>query len=179
MSDYINYVKTQLKDWKVALLTLVFTVARVIYGIAWIQAGEHKLTWFSDGKLDSIGLIKGMVGNLAAAKNDPLGINNLYAWVAQGIFVNTMPSVTDVMVVICEILVGIVLVLGFKVFWSALVAVYMNLQFNAAGSFNNFGYIWSDLAFMKFAKYSELIGVSGYLDFKKQQKKTAQNSVNM
>lgn len=169
MSDYISYVKAQLKDWKVAVLTLVFTVARVIYGVAWIQAGEHKLAWLSDGKLNSTGLIKGMVGNLAGAKNDPLGINNFYAWVANNIFVNTMPSFTDVMVVICEIVVGIVLVLGFKVFWGALAAVFMNLQFNAAGSFNNFGYIWSDLAFMKFAKYADLIGVSGYLDFKKNK----------
>lgn len=170
MSDYISYVKEQLKDWKVAVLTLVFTVARIIFGLAWFEGGSHKIAWLSDDKLNSVGLIKGMVANLGpVAKNDPLGINNFYGWVANTFFVNMMPSVTDIMVVVAEFGLGIVFILGFKVFWGALVSVFLNLQFIAAGSFNNFGYIWTDLAFLKFAKYAELIGVSGYLDFKKNK----------
>lgn len=168
---YINYVKEQLKDWKVAVLTIVFTVARIIFGLAWIEGGSHKLAWLSDGKLNSAGLIKGMVGNLApVAKNDPLGINNFYAWISNTFFVNMMPSVTDVMVVVLELGLGIAFILGFKVFWAGLISFFMNLQFIAAGSFNNFGYLWTDVALMKFAKYAELIGVSGYFAAKKEQK---------
>ncbi|HVJ50077.1 DoxX family protein [Desulfitobacterium sp.] len=170
MSDYISEVKAQLKNWKVALLVIVFTVARIIYGYNWIKAGVHKLAWLTDGKLNSKGLISGMVGNLAGAANDPLGINNFYGWVANNLFVNMMPGLTDIMVVIFEIGIGVVAILGFKVFWGALVAIFMNLQFMAAGSFNNFGYIWTDLALLKFAKYAELIGLSGYLNFKKNKK---------
>lgn len=170
MTSYFDDVKAQLKDWKVSLLVIVFTVVRVIYGYAWIEAGLHKLAWLTDGKLNSAGLIKGMVGNLAGAKNDPLGINNFYGWVANNLFVNMMPGFTDIMVVIFEIGIGVIILLGFKVFWGALAAVFMNLQFNAAGSFNNFGYIWTDLGLMKFSKYAEMIGISGYLEFKKNKK---------
>lgn len=180
MTEYINAVKAQLKDWKVAVLTLVLTVARILFGYAWITAGfEKATTWLSDGKLNSIGLVKGMVNNLAAAGHpDPLGITHWYGWVAKVLFVNTMPALTDVMVVIFEIGCGLFFLLGFKVFWAGLVALFMNLQFMAAGSYNNFGYIWTDLALAKFAKYAELIGVSGYFDFKKN-KSAVQKSVNM
>lgn len=172
MTSYFDALKAEMKDWKTALLVIVFTVARVIFGYAWVEAGIGKATtWLSDGKLNSIGLIKGMVNNLAAAGHpDPLGITHWYGWVANIFFVNMMPALTDVMVVACEIAVGIVMILGFKVFWGGLVALFMNLQFFASGSYNNFGYVWTDLAVMKFAKYAEMIGVSGYLTFKKNQK---------
>lgn len=171
MNSYIDAVKAELKDWKSAVLVVVFTVARLLFGYAWFTAGiEKATTWLSDGKLNSIGLIKGMVKNLATAGHpDPLGITHWYGWVANNLFVNMMPALTDVMVVVFEIAVGLFVFLGFQVFWAALVAVFMNLQFMAAGSFNNFGYVWTDLALLKFAKYAELIGVSGYLKFKKGQ----------
>lgn len=43
----------------------------------------------------------------------------------------------------------------------------MNMQFFAGESFNNFGYIWSNLIFMKLAKYTEAIGLGGFLKIKK------------
>jgi thiosulfate dehydrogenase [quinone] large subunit len=172
MTSYFDAVKAELKNGKVALLTIVFTIARIIFGYAWVEAGIGKAaTWLSDGKLNSVGLIKGMVKNLSTAGHpDPLGITHWYGWVANNLFVNMMPGFTDVMVVACEIGVGLVIMLGFKVFWGALIALFMNLQFMAAGSFNNFGYIWTDLALLKFAKYAELIGVDGFLRFKKGKK---------
>lgn len=171
MTAYFDAVKAELKDWKAALLVIIFTVARLIYGWSWVEAGFHKLAWFSDGKLNSAGLIKGLIANLAGEKVtrfDPLGINKAFAWIADNIFL-TMPGLTDTLVVILEILVGVVMILGFRVFWAALIAFFMNVQFMAAGSFNNFGYIWTNLAMLKFAKYAELIGIDGFLRFKKSK----------
>ena len=171
MTSYIDAVKAELKDWKTALLVIVFTVARILFGYAWIHGGLGKIAWLTDGKLNSAGLISKMVNNLASAGHpDPLGIGQFYAWVANNIFVTALPGFTDIMVVVLELGLGVVFILGFKVFWGALAAVFMNLQFISAGSYNNFGYIWTDLALMKFAKYAELIGVDGFLRHKKGKK---------
>ncbi|WP_328812111.1 hypothetical protein [Paradesulfitobacterium ferrireducens] len=59
------------------------------------------------------------------------------------------------------------MIFGIRVFWAALIAMFMNVQFIAGGSFNNFGYIWTNLAMLKFAAYAELLGVDGFLRFKK------------
>jgi|SRR5680860_55508 len=169
MTAYIDKVKEEFKDWKVATLVIIFTVARLIYGWAWFEAGLHKLAWFSDGKLNATGLIGKMITNLTGPKVthfDPLYINKAFAWIAQNVF-QGMPGVTDVLVVIFEIAVGVLMILGFRIFWVALVAMFMNLQFIAAGSANNFGYIWTNLAFLKFAKHAELLGLSGFLKFRK------------
>lgn len=169
MAGYLKAVAKGLKSWKTAPLVIIFTVARIIYGWAWLEAGFHKLSWFSDGKLDSQALIEKMVTNLAGPdvkRFDPLHINNVFAWIAHNIFAG-LPNLTDGLVVICEIAIGITIILGFKIFWSALVATFLNLQFMASGSFNNFGYIWTNLALMKFAKYAEFIGLDGFLGSKK------------
>ena len=81
-----------------------------------------------------------------------------------------MPGVTDALVVTFELLVGLSMLLGFRIFWFALIAMFMNLQFLAGGSFNNFGYIWTNLAFLKFAQYAELLGVDGFLKYKQNKK---------
>ncbi|MCB8815221.1 DoxX family protein [Desulfosporosinus shakirovi] len=172
MSSYFEAVKTQLKDRKVAFLVIIFTVARLIYGWAWVESASHKLVWFSDGKLNSAGKIESLVTNIAGPKVssfDPLYINKGFSWVAQNIFLG-MPGVTDTLVVIFEILVGLSMLLGFRIFWFALIAMFMNVQFLAGGSFNNFGYIWTNLGFLKFAQYAELLGVSGFLKYKKNKK---------
>lgn len=172
MTSYFSAVKAELKDWKVSLLVLVFTVARLIYGFAWIQSGMHKIAWLSDGKLNATGKIQTLVTNIAGPKVtsfDPLYINKFFGWVADTIFLG-MPAVTDVLVVVFEITVGLLMILGFRVFWGALIAMFMNLQFLAGGSFNNFGYIWTNLAMLKFAKYAELIGLDGFLRFRKREK---------
>jgi len=78
-----------------------------------------------------------------------------------------MPGITDALVVIFEILVGALMILGCRIFWAALIAMFMNLQFLASGSFNNFGYAWTNLAFLKFARYAELLGIDGYLRYRK------------
>lgn len=169
MSNYIDAVKAQFKNRVTAILVIVFTVARVVYGYAWVEAGLHKLAWFSDGKLNSAPKIQTLITNIAGPKVtnfDPLYINKLWAWVAQNVFLG-LPNVTDTLVVILEILIGIFMILGLRIFWTALVAMFMNVQFIGGGSFNNFGYIWTNLAMMNFAKYAELIGVDGFLRARK------------
>lgn len=173
MSSYLEVVKEELKNWKTAALVLLFTVARIVYGWAWLTGGLHKLTWLSDGKINAAGFIQNMVNNLAGPEVthfDPLMINNLFAWVAQHIFLG-MPALVDFLVVILEISIGIAMLLGFGVFWSSLIALFMNIQFMAGGSFNNFGYIWTDIAFMNFASQAELLGISGYLKYRKTELK--------
>jgi len=140
MAAYFDEVKAQLKDGKAAFLVIIFTLARLITNIA----GE-KVTNF-----------------------DPLYINKAFAWIAQNVFLS-IPGVTDTLVVILEILVGVFMILGFRIFWTALIAMFMNLQFLAGGSFNNFGYIWTNLAMFKFARYAELLGVDGFLRSKQNR----------
>ncbi|HBW38111.1 DoxX family membrane protein [Desulfosporosinus sp. BICA1-9] len=171
MAAYFNEVKAQLKDGKVAFLVIIFTLARLIYGWAWIESGLHKIAWFSDGKLNSAEKIGSLITNIAGEKVtrfDPLNINEAFAWIAQNVFLS-MPGVTDTLVVILEILVGVFMILGFRIFWSALIAMFMNLQFLAGGSFNNFGYIWTNLAMLKFARYAELLGVDGFLRYRQNK----------
>jgi len=171
MNSYFEVVQEQLKDWKVAVLVLIFTAARLVYGWAWLSSGLHKLTWLSDGQINAAGFIQSMINNLAGpqvTRFDPLMINNLFAWVAQNFFLG-IPSVVDFMVVVFEISIGVALILGYRVFWFSLIALFMNTQFMAGGSFNNFGYIWSDIAFMGFAGKAELLGLSGYLKFRNER----------
>lgn len=73
----------------------------------------------------------------------------------------------DGLVVVFEILIGLFLIIGFKVFLTALLALFLNLQYMAAGVFSNFGYIWANLIFMKCAKYTEVIGLDGFLRVRK------------
>lgn len=172
MSSYFEAVKTYFKDRKTAFLVIIFTVARLIYGWAWVESASHKLAWFSDGKLNSAGKIGSLITNIAGpnvSSFDPLYINKGFSWIAQHIFLG-MPGVTDTLVVIFETLVGLSMLLGFRISWFALIAMFMNVQFIAAGSFNNFGYIWTNLAFLKFAQHAELLGVSGFLKYKQNKK---------
>lgn len=169
MVAYLAALKAELKDWKTAVLVLIFTVARVIYGWAWLTSGLGKLAWFSDGQINSAGKIQALIMNLAGpevTRFDPLSVNKGFAWIAQNVFLG-MPGLTDSLVVIMEIGVGLLMLLGFRVFWAALAGMFLNTQFMAGGSFNNFGYIWTNLAMLKFAKYAELIGLDGFLRFVK------------
>jgi len=172
MNSYINQVKEAFKNWKTALLVLIFTVARIIYGFAWLKSGWGKLVWFSDGKLNSAGKIGALIKNLAGPEVksfDPLLINKAWAWVASNIFLG-LPEATDALVVIFEILVGVLMILGFRIFWAAIIAMFMNVQFLAGASFNNFGYIWTNIAMMQFHKYAELLGIGGFISSRKNQK---------
>lgn len=174
MNSYVDAVKAEFKDAKTAVLAIIFTVARIIYGWSWVKAGWEKATtegWLTNGKHNSFGLIAGMVKNMLPPKAhgfDPLYINKLWAWVATNIF-NGMPTVTDKLVICVEILVGLTMIFGFRLFWFSLLALFMNVQFITAGSGNNFGYIWTNIIIMNLAKYAELIGISGYLKYKKGQ----------
>lgn len=170
MSSYSEAVSEELKKGGLkSILVIVFTIARLVYGWSWLSAGWGKLSWLSLGKFYASKEIQGMIANLAGPKVtrfDPLAINQLFAWIAQHIFLS-IPVLTDSLVVIAEFVIGILLILGFRVFWSALIAIFLNLQYFAAGSFNNFGYVWTDLALLKFYKYAELIGIDGFLKYKK------------
>lgn len=170
METYFSALSNMFKNWKVALVVGIFTIARLVYGWKWFQAGWHKLGWLSDGKLNSQGKIEGLVAAIGpeASRFDPLGLNKIFAWVADNIFLS-MPALTDFLVVSLEMLVGIVLIVGFKVFWGALIGMFFNIQFIAAGSTNNFGYIWTNLAIMQWAKYFDAIGLDGFLRVKKGQ----------
>ncbi|UWG96601.1 DoxX family protein [Dehalobacter sp. DCM] len=165
MNRYIDSVTAEMKNAKAAFLVIIFTIVRLIYGFGWVTSGLHKLTWFSDGNINSAGVITRFVANIAGpevTRFDPLYINKAFAWIANTFFLG-MPGVTDTLVVILEITIGISMILGFRIFWFAFIAMFMNTQFIASGSFNNFGYIWTNLAMMKFSKYAELIGIDGFL----------------
>lgn len=169
MNSYFDSVKAEMKNGKAAILVIIFTIIRLIYGYGWVTSGLHKLTWFSDGNLNSAGLITKFIANIAGpevTRFDPLYINKAFAWIADTIFLG-MPGLTDAIVVIFEIAIGLSMILGFRIFWFALIAMFMNTQFMASGSFNNFGYIWTNLAMLKFSKYAELIGVDGFLRARK------------
>lgn len=169
MNFYLEAVKNQLKDWRLAAIVLIFTAARVIYGWRWLKSGWGKLGWLSDGQHNTVGRVEAVVNNLAGPEVtsfDPLYINKGFALIADNIFLS-MPAVTDFLVVVIEISIGLTMIFGFGIFWFALIAMFMNTQFMASGSFNNFGYIWTNVGMMAFAKYAELIGLSGYLRFRK------------
>ncbi|WP_339063838.1 hypothetical protein [Tepidibacillus marianensis] len=166
---YSNAVSNLFKDWKKAIPVIVLTIARLIYGWKWFEAGWEKLEWLGNGKADAAKKIQGLIDNLVGPKVhglDPLYLNKLFAWIADKIFLS-LPGLTDVLVVSFEMLIGIVMIIGFRVFWGALVAMFLNTQFMAAGSGNNFGYIWTNLVIMKWTKYVDAIGVDGFLRFKK------------
>lgn len=175
MNSYLEAIKNQLKDWRLAAMLLIFTAARLIYGWRWLKSGWGKLGWLSDGQLNSAGRIEAVVNNLAGPQVtsfDPLYINKGFALVAENIFLK-IPAVTDFLVVVIEISIGLTMIFGFGIFWFALIAMFMNTQFMASGSFNNFGFIWTNLGMMAFAQYAELIGLSGYLRFRKSSGKLA------
>ena len=69
--------------------------------------------------------------------------------------------------------VGILMIVGFQLFWTAILALFLNVQFIASGSANNFGYIWTDIIVMNAANYAELIGLSGFLRYKKEVHRNA------
>jgi thiosulfate dehydrogenase [quinone] large subunit len=166
MLTYLKSLSTEFKDARKAVLITLFTVIRLFYGFSWLKGGIEKLSWLTNGKNNSAGLIKVAVKNLqnATVKNgaDPLHLNDMLVWAAQHIFLAT-PHLTDYMVVICEIAVGIVIILGFKIIWIALLGMFLNTQYFTAGAANNFGYVWTNLGLIGFAKYAEAIGISGYL----------------
>lgn len=163
MSSYLKSLRTEFKDVKKSVLIIIFTVLRLIYGLSWLKGGIEKLPWLTNGKNNSAGLIAVVVKNLQKSHGpDPLHLNDLLIWAAQHVFLAT-PHITDIMVVFSEIAVGLVIILGFKIIWIALLAMFLNTQYMASGSANNFGYIWTNLGLMGFAKYAEAIGISGYL----------------
>jgi len=173
MFNYFRALGALFQDWKKAVGVLFFTIVRLVFGWSWLSAGWEKLGWIAavstpPGQAaqpsNSAGLIQVMIDHLAGANVkhfDPLYINKLFAWIAQNIFLS-IPRGTDFLVIGFELGVGILIILGFRVFWAALAAVFLNLQFFAAGSFNNFGYLWTDLALLKWAEISETIGIDGY-----------------
>lgn len=172
MGSYSQAISGELRnDWKDAVIVVIFTLARIYFGYSWLTSGWEKLSWLTDGKANSAGLIKGMIANLVGPKVtrfDPLGINHLFGWLSQNIFL-PMPGVTDFLVVFFEIILGLAFILGFQIAWSAFIAFFLNIQYITAGSFNNFGYLWTDLIMFKFARYFEVIGLSGFLRYKKER----------
>lgn len=167
MSTYLKSLSAEFKDVKKAVLIIIFTVARLIYGFSWLKGGIEKLAWLTNGKNNSAGLIAVVIKNLQKSHgSDPFHLNDLLIWAAQHVFL-AVPHLTDIMVVFSEIAVGLIIILGFKIIWIALLGMFLNTQYMTAGSANNFGYIWTNLGLMGFAKYAEAIGISGYLKARK------------
>ena len=50
MKAYLSALAAMLKDWKKAVPAIILTVARIIYGWSWLDAGIHKFEWLSDDK---------------------------------------------------------------------------------------------------------------------------------
>ncbi len=165
MSNYIDALK-KINSRKLVFV-IIATLARLYYGYSWVMGGIGKLSWLTDGKLNSQGYISNMVTNLATDHGDPFKLGRLMSKIADTFFVNLMPAFTDIMVVLFELGIGIMLIIGFKLFWTILAAIFLNLQFFAAGSTNNFGYMVINLIIWQWVKYFDTIGIDGYLRSKK------------
>ncbi len=170
---YFNTVGSELrKSWWNALVVVVFTICRLLFGWDWFKAGWEKVTtehWLSNGKFNSGGLIQGMVKNIQHSHGtDPLHLNNLLVWFANHIFLN-MGGLVDFLVVAFEMLIGIFVFFGFGFVWAMLAAIFLNLQYIAAGSANNFGYLVTDIVWIKFPSYASLIGFDGYIRYRRGQ----------
>ncbi len=174
MGGYFNAVATELKkSWWNAVVVVVFTISRLIFGWDWFNAGWSKMTvehWLSDGKFNSGGLIQGMVAAIQHSHGpDPLHLNDLLVWFSNNIFLH-MGGLVDFLVVALEILIGLFIFFGFGFVWTIAVAIFLNLQYAAAGAANNFGYLVTDIIWLKFPSYASLIGVDGYIRYRKGQK---------
>lgn len=173
MGGYLNAVGAEFKKsgWN-AFVVVVFTLARLLVGWDWFKAGWDKLTvenWLGDGKFDAGGLLQGMVSGLQHSHGmDPLHIDNLLIWVTNHIFLN-MGGFLDFLVVLFEIVIGIMVFFGVGFIWSMLVALFLNLQYAAAGAANNFGYLVTDMVWLSFPMYASLIGVDGYLRYRRNK----------
>ncbi|WP_054967574.1 hypothetical protein [Alicyclobacillus ferrooxydans] len=167
---YFEAVGAELKkSWWNAVVVVVFTIARLIFGWDWFKAGLEKLSWLSNGKANSAGMIQGMVKNLQHSHGaDPLHLNNLLVWFANHLFL-TMTGLTDFLVVAFEILIGVFVFFGFGFIYTMVAALFLNLQYATAGSANNFGYLVTDIVWFKFPSYASLIGIDGYIRHRRGQ----------
>ncbi|QQE77733.1 DoxX family membrane protein [Alicyclobacillus sp. SO9] len=180
--SYFGAVGEELKkSWWNAVVVIVFTISRIFFGWGFFHAGWEKMTkenWFGDGKFDAGGLIHKMVGNIQHSHGpDPLHLNNLLVWFANHIFI-PMAGFTDFLVVLFEMLIGICVFFGIGIVWTMLVALFLNLQFAAAGSANNFGYLVTDIVWFKWPKYAGLIGFDGYVRYRKGKSLLGASSLN-
>lgn len=173
MNGYFNAIGEEFKkSWWNAVVAVVFTICRLFFGWDFFKAGLDKATtenWFGDGKFDAGGLIHGMVANIQHSHGlDPLHLNSVLVWFANNIFI-PCGQFTDFLVILCEMLVGIFTFFGFGIFWTMIVALFLNLQFAAAGSANNFGYLVTDIVWFRFSRIAGLIGVDGYLRYRSKK----------
>ncbi|QQE80654.1 hypothetical protein [Alicyclobacillus sp. SO9] len=169
--SYIEAVTAELKkSWWNAIVVVVFTICRLVFGWDWFKAGWDKMVkegWLTDGKFNSGGLIKGMVNSIQHSHGpDPLHLNNLLVWFANHIFLN-LGGFVDFMVVFFEMAIGVLIFFGFGVVWALVAAIFLNLQYAAAGAANNFGYLVTDIVWLQFPRYVSLIGFDGYLRYTK------------
>lgn len=174
MGGYLSAIGEEFKkSWWNAIVIVVFTICRLIFGWDWFKAGWGKLTgseggvsWIG-GKFEAGGMIKGMVSGLQHSHGaDPLHLNNILIWLANNLFLN-MGGLTDFLVVFFELFIGIFVFFGFGIAWTMVAAIFLNLQYITAGSANNFGYLVTDIVWLRFPKMAGLIGVDGYIRYRK------------
>lgn len=171
MSGYVSAVAGEFKKsgWN-AFIVVVFTIARVIFGWSWFKAGWDKLTtehWLSDGKFNSGGLIHGMVSSIQHSHGmDPLHLDNVLVWVSNHIFLQ-MGGFLDFLVVFLEMFIGLFVFFGFGFIVAMVAALFLNLLYATAGAANNYGYLVTDIVWLTLPKYASLIGVDGFLRYRK------------
>jgi|GEM_PF-650355 len=176
MGGYFSAVGEEFKkSWWNTIVIVVFTICRLLFGWDWFKAGWGKLTgseggvsWIG-GKFEAEGMIKGLVSGLQHSHGaDPLHLNNLLIWCCNNLFLN-MGGLTDFLVVFFELFIGIFCFFGFGMVWTMVAAIFLNLQYIAAGAANNFGYLVTDIVWLSFPKYAGLIGIDGYIRYRKGQ----------
>lgn len=171
MSSYLDAISAEFKrsPWN-AFIVIVFTLARLIVGWDWFKAGWDKLTvehWLSDGKFDSGGLLQGMVAAIQHSHGpDPLHLDNLLVWVTNHIFLN-LGGFLDFLVILFEIVIGLFVFFGFGFIASMVAALFLNFLYATAGAANNFGYMVTDIVYLYLPTYGNLIGIDGYLRFRR------------
>lgn len=174
MNGYFGAIGAEFRKsgWN-AFIVVVFTIARLIVGWDWFKAGWDKLTtenWLGDGKFNAGGLLKGMVSSIQHSHGmDPLHLDNVLMWVTNHIFLN-LGGFLDFLVVAFEILIGLFVFFGFGFIASMVAALFLNILYATAGAANNAGYLVTDVIYLYMPTYGNLIGVDGYLRFRKGKK---------
>jgi thiosulfate dehydrogenase (quinone) large subunit len=132
--------------WQSRIVSILWTIARVWLGYAWLHAGIEKVfgaksgVWVgSKAGVAVTGFLNGAIAKspLAAdfdpAKTPNPAVQEWYATLVQNYF---LPNATlfSYLVAYGEVLVGLALILGIFTHFSALMGVLMNLSFLLAGT---------------------------------------------
>lgn len=115
-------------------MAVVWGIARVYLGWSWFAAGWGKVTspaWVGEGAGTAVsGYLQGALARAAA---DPPSVPGWYAWLIEHLFLPNAALMSYV-VAYGEVLVGLALIAGFLVGFSAFFGGFMNVSFLLAGT---------------------------------------------